>query len=159
LPTDNSPENYNASLSRECFFVNFAAANEKFLYITMTDTVSFDVLFCDRLRRLRKRLGMTTMVVAEHTGLDYQQIVRIESEYSFADNRLIKQGTNGSAYVLIRLLNFYRNRVSLDELFNMDIAFHDITIDPVGDYDIQKQKVKQKLKALAEVVGDINQLL
>ena len=125
----------------------------------INETVSFDVLLCDRLRRLRKRLGMTTKTLAEKIGLDYQQIVRMESEYSFSDNRVVKQGTSGSAYVLLRLLEYYKNRVSLDELFNPNIAFHDITIDPISEVDVQKELIKRKLQSLTEVMEDINSIL
>jgi transcriptional regulator with XRE-family HTH domain len=125
----------------------------------INEPVSFDILLCDRLRRLRKMLGMTTKVLAEQVGLDYQQIVRMESEYSFADNRVVKEGTNGSAYVLLRLLEYYKNRVSLDELFNLNIAFHDITIDPVSNVDVQKELIKRKLQSLVDVMEDINSIL
>jgi transcriptional regulator with XRE-family HTH domain len=77
----------------------------------MTDNETFVFSFCDRLRKLRRRMNLNIEDVAERCGLTFNQIQRLEGDIRMKDNKPIvkKSGANGTVLTILTLLNFYGN--------------------------------------------------
>jgi transcriptional regulator with XRE-family HTH domain len=116
--------------------------NEKLVY-----------MFCDRLRKLRKRLNMNIEEVAERTGLSFNQIQRIEGDVRMKDGKVIKKGADGRIPTLIILLDFYSKRVSLDSLFNFNVPVTDLSLNKGTEIEIAKEKILSLIKDIKEVAA------
>jgi len=110
------------------------------------------VIFCSRLRKLRRQLNFNIEEVCEKTGLTYSQIQRIEADIREKDGKIIKKGSEGRMLVLYALLNFYSKYVSLDYLFNLNMPIEKIpSINPSAKKEIIKAE-------LDSIIGDINKI-
>jgi transcriptional regulator with XRE-family HTH domain len=107
--------------------------------------------FCDRLRKLRKRLNLNIEDLALRTGLSFNQIQRIEGDARVKNDAVIKSGGQGRVSTLLVLLEYYSRRVSLDALFNFNIPVSEISLDKSVSQSIAREKVISIIQHLGEV--------
>ena len=114
----------------------------------------FIIRFCDRLRKLRKRLNMNIEDVAERCDLTFNQIQRLECQIINKDDEIIikKSGANGTAATVLTLINFYGQKVSLDLLFDMNYPVADI---PISTNTVVKEISRTKILALVNELTEI----
>jgi transcriptional regulator with XRE-family HTH domain len=120
----------------------------------MAENDMFVFGFCDRLRKLRKRLNLNIEEVAEHCGLTFNQIQRLEGDIRTNGEKtaIKKSGANGTVSTILILLNFYTQKVSLDTLFDMNIPVADI---PLTINSVVKEISRTKLLALIDDLKEI----
>jgi transcriptional regulator with XRE-family HTH domain len=124
----------------------------------MADNDMFAFRFCDRLRKLRKRLNLNIEEVAERCGLTFNQIQRLEGDIRTNDNDVVvkKSGANGTISTILILLNFYAQKVSLDILFDMNIPVADIPLTTTGVIkEISRAKLLTLINDLREIADII----
>jgi len=107
--------------------------------------------FCDRLRKLRKHLNMTIEDLSSQTGLTFAQIQRIEGDTRQNNGVFVKKGGEGRVTTLIVLLNYYRERVSLDLLFNVNVPIVDLLTNKKAEKEIAKEKIQSLIPFLKEI--------
>ncbi|MDR2126814.1 MAG: helix-turn-helix domain-containing protein [Prevotellaceae bacterium] len=119
----------------------------------MTDNDMFVFGFCDRLRKLRKRMNLNIEDVAERCGLTFNQIQRLEGDMRMRDNETVikKSGANGTIPTILTLLNFYGQKVSLDMLFDLNIPVADIPLTKAAVNEISRTKLLTLIDDLKEI--------
>jgi len=117
----------------------------------MDNVDNYILTFCDRLRKLRKRLNLNIEDLALRTGLSFNQIQRIEGDARTKNEAVIKAGGQGRISTLLVLLEYYNQRVSLDALFNFNIPVSEIPLDKGVSKTIARDKVISIIQSMEEV--------
>ena len=94
----------------------------------------------ERLRRIRKQLGITQLQLAEATKLTQPAISRLEN------------GEEVYASGILAVLDFFRDKVSLDHLLDPDLGEEDLDLL----FCSRHEKVQRIDKELANITQDLD---
>jgi transcriptional regulator with XRE-family HTH domain len=112
-------------------------------------------IFCDRLRQLRKRLGLKIDDVSKETGLSFGQIQRIEGSLAKKNGETLYRGGDGRASTLIILLIFYSQRISLDMFLDFNKPVSDIPLTKKIDKVIAREQILTLIERIQEIADRI----
>lgn len=95
----------------------------------------------ERLRKIRKQLGITQLQLAEATKLTQPAISRLEN------------GEEIYASAMLAVLEFYRYKVSLDYLFDPELGEDNQDLLYCSRYEI-RQRIQSKLAVIVQEMDE-----